>query len=262
MKISIIGCGNMGSGIARRLAKEHQLSLIDRTYKRTEALANEIGARPCKSIEEVVAEADVIILAIKPQSLNEIADLKLSEKQLLISLLAGINSKTLKQHFGHAHILRMMPNLPSFYGQGVIGFSDTGELSAEHKQKAEAIATLLGNAFWINENKIDALTSLTASGPAFAFVIIESMIDAAIAMGFTAAEGREYVLQMLTGTLAMLKESGKHPADLKWQVASPGGTTIAGLKKMEEEGVRSGIMNTFIAAFQRAQQLSEERKKV
>jgi pyrroline-5-carboxylate reductase len=102
---------------------------------------------------------------------------------------------------------------------------------------------------------MDAFTSLASSGPAFIFIIVEAMVDAGIGMGFNAKDAQALVQQMMKGSLTLLEKTSKHPGELKWQVASPEGTTIAGLKKMEEEGVRAGIINTFFAAYERAKQL-------
>lgn len=249
----------MGSGIARRLANENQLALYDVDAQQVHELANELKAHHCKTGEEAIAASDIIILAVKPQNLKDIAALKFKPKQLLISILAGTNIQTLKGIFPSVGIVRLMPNLAVSYGEGIIGAADSAELSSEIKNTVSEICKPLGNIFWLEESKIDALTSIGGSGPAFALVIIEAMIDASIAMGFKPEQGRQFVLQMLSGTLTMLNETGKHPAELRWQVTSPGGTTIAGLKRMEEEKVRSGVINTFLAAYERAKQISSEK---
>lgn len=114
----------------------------------------------------------------------------------------------------------------------------------------------LGNLHWMAENKLDALTALTASGPAFVYVMIESIVEAAIAMGFNSSEAQGLVLEMLSGSIAMLRETRKHPGELKWQVTSPSGTTIEGLKVLERSGVRAGIIDTFLAAHERSKELA------
>ena len=261
MKIAVIGCGNMGSGIASQLAKEHELFLSDRDVKKTNDLARTLNCTACLNPGEAVKASEIILLAVKPQNLSQAAkqikkDIK--PKQLVISILAGTPVSTLKQHLGPIPILRLMPNLAVIYGQGIIGIVDTPEISPKIKKTAEKLCKTLGSIHWLTEDKLDALTALTASGPAFVLVLIEAMVEAAVAMGFDAKEGINFVLEMLAGTLTMLKESGKHPAEIKWQITSPGGTTSAGLRKMEEEAIRGSLINAFLAAYQRAQQMSKE----
>ncbi len=252
----------MGSGIAPRLAKDHMLSLYDSDEKRAKDLAKEIHATAYHNPAEAVMSAEATILAVKPQNLQAVSRLiqePLRTKRLLVSILAGVSTQVLREHFPHVPILRMMPNLAVSYGQGVIGLAENHELEPEVKKSVEEICLPLGYSYWMAEDKLNALTSLTGSGPAFVLVLIESMVEAAIAMGFNADQGRELVLQMLTGTLAMLRETEGHPGNLKWKVTSPGGTTIAGLQKLEEGAVRAGVFNSFLAAFQRAQELNHSR---
>lgn len=258
MRIAIIGCGVIGSAFAKRLYSAHELYLYDRKWETTKALATEVASQACLTLEEAVKSADWIILTVKPQNLNEVANQMgsfLKSNQLLISSLAGIPLKQLNSHFPTPSILRLMPNLAVMYGQGVIGMTDQNLHSPEVKQELEAAFSPLGKVYWIPESKMDAFTSLTGSGPAFAFILIEAMIDAGIAMGFHSHEAQELVYQMLQGSLALLKETGQHPDELKWKITSPAGMTIAGIRHLENEGVRGKIMNAFIAAYERASQL-------
>lgn len=254
MKISIIGCGTMGSGLAQQLVQKNQLFFYDRHSEKATALADKGFGHACRQMQEAVEAAQIVLLAIKPQNLKEAAGLiHLRENQLLVSLLAGISLSQLSQHFPNARLMRMMPNLPMIHGQGVIGLSGSIEEKAELTQTFEG----LGKVIWLPEEKINALTSLTGSGPAFLCVLVEAMIDAGIAMGFNKNDSRDLVYQMLRGTLALLENSTSHPGEVKWQIASPQGTTIAGLKTLEELALRGGVMNTFIAAYERANTLAE-----
>lgn len=260
MNIAIIGCGNMGSGIALRLSQEHSLKLYDHDEMRTHEVAKQVKGKACKSIVDVVENVDIVILAIKPKDLKKAAaelHKKIRSPQILISILAGTSLSHLKQAFDDVILLRMMPNLAVVHGKGIVALADSEDLTLDQKKELSVIFDRLGKVHWYPEEMFDALTSLTASGPGLAFVMFEAMVDAAIAMGFTAAQGRELVLQMLDGTLSILKETGKHPGELKWQVASPGGTTIAGLTMLENSSIRSGIINAFLASFQQAKRLHE-----
>jgi pyrroline-5-carboxylate reductase len=256
-KVGIIGCGHMGAGIARKLSTRQQVFLSSRDREKTKLLAEEIGAKAVEHLEELVNKTDMIILAVKPQNLMEVADLlqgKLREAQSLISILAGTSVDKLKQTFKANSVVRMMPNLALLYGEGVIGLA--GEDSPETKRNLASIFGCLGHLHWMSEEKLDALASLTASGQAFVYVLIEAMVEAGIAMGFPAEEALALILEMMKGSITQLRESRKHPAELKWQVASPGGTTIEGLKALERGGVRAAILEAFLATYDKGKKLS------
>lgn len=260
-KIGIIGSGRMGSGIARKLAPHQQILICDRNLLKAKKIASEIGAEALDSCVEVVSQTEMILLAVKPQDLGSVSSVireKLSHTKLLISIVAGTSMATLKHLFGVVSILRMMPNLALLCGQGVIGLAENDQLTKETKKNVMEIFSALGNLHWMAEHKLEALTALTASGEAYAYVMIESIIEAGIAMGFDSHQAQELVLEMLTGAVTMLRESHKHPSELKWEVTSPGGTTIEGLKVLEKSGVRAGIMEAFLAAYEKTKQLAKQ----
>lgn len=257
MRLAIIGCGNMGSAFAQRLSLQHEIGLFDRNPNKMEELSQAIQARAFPTLKEAVEWADAIILAIKPQSLKEAAPSiqEFAKNKMLFSLLAGVTVESLTHIFPRCQIMRIMPNLAVAQGAGVIGIAVQKEL--DHREK-EALAKLfnpLGKVFWLTEEKFNAFLALGGSGPAFLFVLIEAMIDAGIGMGLSAYEAQEIIQQMIKGSLTMLEETGKHPGKLKWEVSSPGGTTIAGLKVLEEEAMRSGIIKTFSAANAKAKEM-------
>ena len=259
MKIAIIGCGNMGSALAQNLSKTHSLYLYDHHIEKALKLHQEGFGLAAQNIDNVIENVELIILAVKPQNITELSDLigkRLKKEQILVSILAGISIQTLKELFSNSYIVRMMPNLALLYGEGVIGLSADEDISKEIKENLTNVFELLGKIYWLPENKIDALTALAGSGPAFFFVIIESMIDAGIAMGLTVSEAQSLTFQMLKGSITLLEKTSKHPGELKWQITSPKGTTIAGLKTLEETNLRGSIINTFLAAYNRANQLS------
>lgn len=259
MKITIIGCGNMGQALAQRLSPTTQLFFYDHNKEKAEIFEQQGYGTACKNIIEAVCSSEIIILAVKPQNLKQLADLikeKLKDNQMIVSLLAGTTIETLRNHFPEIKIIRMMPNLPLIYGEGVIGLSLIKTQANEDKELLKKIFEPLGKIYWLDEEKIDALTALAGSGPAFFFSMIEAMVDAGIAMGFSAADAQDLTYQMLKGSLILLEKTTKHPGELKWQIASPQGTTIAGLKRLEELALRGGIINTFLAAYDRAKTLS------
>ncbi len=264
MKITILGCGNMGEALAQRLSANNQLYLYDRHIEKAKMLEQEGFGRAAMDIKEALAHSEVLILAVKPQNLKEAAGLigkTLKKEQILISLLAGVSIETLKRTFSSKTIVRMMPNLALIYGEGAIGLSSDENMLKKDKEDLNQILDSLGKLYWLPEDKINALTALAGSGPAFFLVMIEAMVDAGIAMGLPVIEAQDLTQQMLRGTLTLLEKSSKHPGELKWLIASPQGTTISGLKRLEELALRGGIMNTFLAAYDRANYLSKESGK-
>lgn len=260
MKITIIGCGNMGQALAQRLSAANTIFLYDRNKEKTRKLQQEGHGTACDRLDDALQQSELVILAVKPQSLLDAAKLFSSKpppNQILVSILAGTPISSLKELFPHHRIMRMMPNLAVIYGEGVIGLASDKPLTNKENEVLSKLCTPLGKLYWLDESKFDAFTALGGSGPAFMLALIESMIDTGIRMGFNAKDAQSIVQQMIMGTLHLLDKSGKHPGELKWQITSPGGTTIEGLKKLEELGMRGNLMNVFAATYDRAQELSK-----
>ncbi len=258
-KVAIIGCGTIGGAFAHFLSKNHPVILYDKDPKRTKALSESFHATVAESIAEAIASAEFVILAVKPQSLAQAAPQiasVLTPQHILVSVMAGKTIHRLKHYFKNSPIVRIMPNLAITKGTGAIAIAEGTGMSSQIKSRLEAMLGSLGQIFWIPEDNFDAFTALAASGPAFALEIIEAMVDAAVAMGFSHEKGLEIILQMLMGSISLLKDNGRHPGELKWLIVTPSGTTIAGLNRMKAEKVSSGVIQTFLAAFARAQELS------
>ncbi len=253
--MAIIGCGNMGSAFAQRLSTTHHLYFFDHHFEKAEKLDLKGYGKACREIKDAISGVELVILAVKPQNIREVGNTLgkiLKKNQLIISLLSGTTMETLRSFFPKVYLVRMMPNLALIYGEGVIGLSSENSFPQEIKDDLTKVFGVFGKIYWLGEDKFNALTALTGSGPAFFFAMVEAMVDAGIAMGFTAPIAQDLVYQMLQGSLTLLEKSSKHPAELKWQITSPRGTTIAGLKRLEESAIRGGIMNTFLAAYDRA----------
>lgn len=255
----------MGKALAQRLSETHQLYFYDRCVEKAEILEREGYGKASQDIKQALHRSEMVILAVKPQNFKEVVALieqELKKEQVIVSLLTGISIGTLKQFLPGVTIIRMMPNLAIICGEGVIGLcSEEILLEAEKKNLTHLFASL-GTIYWLAENQINALTALTGSGPAFFFVMLEAMIDAGIAMGFSAIDAQKLVCQMIQGSLRLTENMTKHPGELKWQITSPQGTTIAGLKTLEEFALRGGIINTFLSAYDRANQLSQEEGSI
>lgn len=256
MEFTIIGCGNMGSALARKLSQTHAIFLYDHHPEKAQKLEKEGYGKAYQRLEDAVKQSEAVILAIKPQSLIDAAPSirsSLNKQHQLISLLSGTTIETLKNLFPNNVIVRMMPNLPLIYGQGVIGLS--AEASFKEHDRLNTAFSSLGSVLWVTEKKLEAITALAGSGPAFIFVIAEAIVDAGIAMGLTAKESQEITYQMLLGSVCTLKESNETPSTLKCRITSPQGTTIAGIRKLEEGGLRGKVLETFLATYKRTLEL-------
>jgi pyrroline-5-carboxylate reductase len=255
MKIAVIGCGVMGTAFARHFAKMHSVTLSDRNSQKTKSLSKEIGAAYQENLSEAVRSADIIFLAVKPKDLivaaQQIAPV-LKSDQILISILAATSVEVLKSYLPHITVVRAMPNIGLNCGHGVIGLVNEQSIPIEARKTVDLLLTGLGLNIWLSEDKIEALSALSGSGIAFVLVMIEAMIEGGVLLGLNSKEAREIVLKTMEGAVALLQGSDKHPAELKLHVCSPGGTTIAGLKAMEEAGVRAGILQTLTACHEKA----------
>lgn len=264
MKIVVIGCGIMGTAFARQFAKKEQVILCDQDKKWAKELSAELNCHFEERLTDAVQDADGILLAVKPKDLPSLAKTiapALPEGKFVISILAGIPLSILKKFFPLASLLRIMPNLALTCGEGVIGLVDDDHLTESMKKQAEALFKGMGLLAWMPESKVEALTALTASGIGLIFLMIEAMVEGGIFMGFNAPESKELVIKAIEGAVALLKKTGQHPAELKLNISSPGGTTIAGLKEMEDRGVRSGIINALLASHQRGVRMLNDLEK-
>ncbi len=256
-KVAILGCGNMGSSLAKGLAKGEGITLacFDRYVEKSQALAKTLDATFEETVESAVSRADFVILAIKPSDLPSLAShlsLLLGKKTILVSVLGGVSGAELKGHFPHATVVRAMPNLAVSLSRGVTGFVEDPSILVEQQNELMALFAATGTTIWVPEDKIAALTALTGCAPAFVAYLIEAFVEGGIYMGFSPQQALPLVLRVIEGTLALMSEEGLHPASLRWQVASPGGSTIEGLKVFEEHRVHYAIMQALAAAKQKS----------
>jgi pyrroline-5-carboxylate reductase len=254
MKIAMVGCGTMGSAFARQLISKGSVFLFDQDREKAKVLSIELKCAFADKLFDAVQGAEIIFLAIKPKDLPKVAEIMaslLNKNQMVISMLAGTSLAVLRRYFPKPALLRIMPNLALICSEGIIGLVEEG-ISVAEKGKIDPLFKGMGLLIWMEESRMEALTALAASGIGMVFLMIEAMIEGGILIGFNPLEARELVLKTLQGAVALLNKTQKHPAELKWNIASPGGTTIAGLKRMEECQVRSGIMNAILASYEKA----------
>ncbi|MGR3973199.1 MAG: pyrroline-5-carboxylate reductase [Candidatus Rhabdochlamydia sp.] len=259
MKIAIIGCGIMGSMLARHLARHHEVFLYDRNLKKAEVLAQEIKAHFCSDFQRMMNEAETVILAFKPKDLLHFAKERgplFLERHMMISILAGVSLEQLKECFPHPFLVRGMPNLPLTCQKGVMGLTAEAGIDEAMKANLQALFEEVSLTIWVAEEQLESLSVLTGSAPAFIFVLIEAMIDSGIALGFSLQESRKLVLKTLEGSLHMLQETHGVPCELKWKVTSPGGSTLAGLEVLESHGIRGILMQTYQATLKKVKALN------
>ena len=269
VKLGIIGTGNMGQAIIKGLLANDdrpEIYAYDAAkYSREQVqkrFSNDISIT--NSNNELVKQVDIILLAIKPQVINKVlaeisGDLK--PEQLLLSIAAGIPLKTIEDATGkRIPAIRIMPNTPALVQKGISALAPGSLATPEHMELAASIFARVGKTVEINEALMDAVTAVSGSGPAYAFLVIEAMIDAAVNQGLPRDIARTLVIETFNGSCALLQDTGLQPMVLKDMVTSPGGTTIAGLAALEKQGVRTAFFQAVKAACDRSRELGKTGK--
>lgn len=250
----------MGGALAQRLSTKHTLNLYDRNSDKTQKLHQAGFGNVCADLQKAVTESEIVILAVKPAGLEEVLEAlkpSLPINAMIVSILTGTTLAQLGEYLSGHRIIRMMPNLAVINGKGLLGICLEKPLNGNDEKLIAELCEPLGKTYFLPENKMNAFTSLVGSGPAFFFVMMEAMVEAGISMGFSARDAQGLVNQMVEGSISLL-EGSKHPGDMKWQITSPAGTTIAGLNALEAGSVRWGIISTFLAAFERANEMTKK----
>jgi pyrroline-5-carboxylate reductase len=216
------------------------------------------GARRASKSYEVAAAANVIVLATKPQHLEAAcSELKpaLGPQHLVISIAAGISIESLLKWTGAARLIRVMPNTPCLVSAGAAAFAASAGATADDKQFVQTWFSTVGIAAEVPEKLLDAITGLSGSGPAYGFTVIEALADGGVLAGLPRDLALKFAAQTMLGAAKMVLETSEHPAQLRDRVASPGGTTIAGLKALEVRGIRDALMSAVAAATARSKEL-------
>jgi pyrroline-5-carboxylate reductase len=269
--VGFIGAGNMGEVLIRGLiqsgkVKPSDIIASDINSDRLETIAKTYGIRTTPSNVEVAENASIILIAVKPAMidslLNELAPYS-RENHLYISIAAGVTANRFAEKLHpKSGIVRVMPNAPASVLAGMAAVYPRPNISAENLQNALSIFECVGKAVTINnESLMDSVTGLSGSGPAFVFLMIESLSDAGVQLGISRKEASVLAAQTVYGAAKMLLETGKHPAELRDIVATPGGTTVAGLKALEKGSFRATIMDAVEAATLRSRELGALMKK-
>ncbi len=261
MKIGFIGGGAMGEAIircllAKKVAAPQDMVVSDISPARREFLKSEHGVTTLTDNVMAARNADMVVLAVKPQTLPQImGELRgLGPSQIVLSIMAGITLSTLSNGLGHACIVRSMPNMPVQIGQGMTVWTSTPEAGEEQKEMARTVLGSLGKELYVAEEKyLDMATALSAGGPAFLFLFAEALVDAGVHIGMPRPMAQELAVQTILGSAHTIDRTGKHPAELKNMVTSPGGTTTEGLFQLEKGAFRALVFEAVAAAHKKAQ---------
>lgn len=264
-QIGFIGCGNMGGAIARAVCKAAapaRLLLANRTPAKAEALAQELGGRPATN-EAVARECDLIFLGVKPQMMaGMMAGIRpvlaaRTDRFVLCSIAAALPMARIQEMAGGPYpVIRIMPNTPAAIGEGMIQYCCTGVTEAEEAEFTRLLAAA-GRLDSIPENLSDAASCASGCSTAWAYQFIEALADGGVACGLPRAKAQQYAAQMLLGSAKMVLESGQHPGALKDAVCSPGGSTIQGVRVLEENGFRGAVIDAMIASFNKTKEMGK-----
>ena len=266
MNIGVIGCGKMGTALVGGAVRagayaSEQVMGFDPFPAAAEAFAAETGATLRQDVAAMVAEADVVLLCVKPHlATSVLADVSKDAAgggKLVISVVAGISLSILQGAVPPSwRVIRAMPNTPALVGQGATAFCRGANATDEDAAEAMRMFASVGLAMEVPEHLMDAVTGLSGSGPAYVFLCIEALADGGVAAGLPRDQAMKLATQTLLGAATMVAQTGTHPAVLKDAVASPGGTTIAGIEALERGGLRATLISAVRAAAQRANELS------
>lgn len=270
MRISFVGAGVMGetmlsSLLYRGIAAPDDIWACDISHERLIILKEKYRINCTSDNRQAVDGSDVIVLSVKPQSLGTVLrELKgrMATEQLVLSIVAGASISKIGKGLGHGAVVRAMPNTPAQVDAGISVWTATHVVTQAQKETARKILASLGKEIYVSDEKyIDMATAVSGSGPAYIFLVMEALIEAAVHIGLPREMAGELVLETVLGSAKMAQESGKHLAELKNMVTSPGGTTAEGLFYLEEGGLRAILAQAVIAAYEKAQLLGSEENK-
>ena len=267
MKIAFIGGGNMATaliaGLAGQLTGAGSLHVVDPNLDALARLADQYGVSTAESIDVEVGAADVVVLAVKPQQMRDVAaslEPLLGAQPLVLSIAAGIRIADLSRWLGgYTRIVRSMPNTPALIAMGITGMVAGAEVGTAHRSAADKVMRAVGQTVWLDDEAlIDPVTAVSGSGPAYVFYFLEAMQAAASEMGLSAEQGKELALATFAGATQLAAASSESLETLRQRVTSKGGTTHAAISSMEGAGVKAAIVDAMKAAAARGRALGDE----
>lgn len=261
MKLAIVGAGKMGGAVltgalAAGVLRAEEVGIYHPKPERLEALSAHYGVVALDDDE--VHRAERVLVAVKPQSFDAVAPLIAQRNACYISIMAGVPARAIARRVGSQRVIRAMPNLGARARLSATALAALPEAQPDDLEMARQLFAAVGSVFDVPERLFDAFTGLAGSGPAFAAVVAEALADGGVRVGFGRDTARELARHVLQATATLLEE--RHPADLKDEVASAGGTAIAGLRALEQEGLRFALIRAVEEASARARALSQEEE--
>src|SRR5690242_3435444 len=265
MSTAIIGAGVMGetllSGLVRAGRRVDQLMVGEKRAERARELEERYGVAVVSN-RQAAAKADTVALVVKPQDMGDVLDEiapDLRAGQLLVSLAAGITTSFIESRVPDGvAVVRVMPNTPALVDEGMAAIAPGSHCDESHLTEAESLMASTGKVLRIPEKQMDAVTAISGSGPAYIFFVVESMIEAGVHMGLPRATATDLVVQTVVGSAKLLRETGEHPTVLRERVTSPGGTTAAAVRELEDHKVRAAFLSAIEAARNRSRDLAAE----
>lgn len=262
--LGFIGCGNMAQAmlrgiLAKGIYKAEDIIVSRRSTGELQKTGEEFGVRTTTDITEVAAKADVLVLAVKPYQFEEVIPAikgYVREDTIVVSIAAGQTLANIERLFGKTvKLVRTMPNTPALVLAGATGMCFHETVREEEQAEVIELFESFGIVAVVEENMIDTVIGVSGSSPAYVFLFIEAMADAAVADGMPRAQAYELAAQSVMGSARMVLETGKHPGELKDMVCSPGGTTIEAVRVLEEKGLRSAVIEGQRACVKKAREL-------
>ena len=264
MTAVIVGGGVMGEAILggaleKDVLRPGEVIVVEVVEARRDHLVSRYGVNVAVAADDVLPEATLVLLAVKPQEFAHLSG-KLAPGAVLMSIMAGVSIAALSSHFSHDRVIRVMPNTPAAVNAGMSVWTATRTVDEDQRAAARALLGAIGHELYVDdEAKLDMATALSGSGPAYVFLFIEALVEAGVAIGLTRAEAEELTLQTIYGSSLYARESEHSAADLRARVTSPAGTTAAGLLELERAGFRAAVAECVRAAYERSRELGGSR---
>jgi pyrroline-5-carboxylate reductase len=264
----LIGGGNMGTALVKgilkaKLTQPRRITVVDIHPGRLEDLKGTYHVHTTSDPVRPVSKAQVVILAVKPQTLGGVLDRireAVNPRQLIISIIAGVQSTFIRDRLGQNNpVIRVMPNIAATVDAAASALSACEPTTEEHFKVAEAIFGAVGEVVRVEEQHLDAVTGLSGSGPAYIYMVIEALCDGGVKMGLPREIAMKLATQTVFGAAKLVRETGQHPATLKDQVTTPGGTTISAIHELEERGLRAMLISAVVTATLRSRELGGPR---
>ena len=265
-KVAFLGGGRMGEALVSGLIRSggrsaDEIMVTSRREERSRELAETYGIDSTLSNADAVSWAEVLVLTVKPQDmevlLSQIRE-HVTPQQLIVSFAAGIRTSFVEKHLPDGvHVVRVMSNVAVLVDEAMSVVAAGSNAEDRHLEVAEELLGYVGRVIRLKEVHLDAVTATSGSGPAYFFLLAEAMIEACILLGLSRDVATELIIQTMLGSAKMLRDTGKHPVVLREMVTSPGGTTIAAIRHLEEAGVRAAFLNAIDAACRRSAELAQ-----